>query len=325
VSSSEALWLEPAGGPSAAELSERRRWWEARSDSFRAHAPAALHADADRRERPAEAHGLCERYLPLDSLRGDLFACLRAWFGPALDELEVDLATSSLGRARSWLDARAELPSLASGLPAELFVRCAAAASAHALLFELFCSPRLGAALTRYPAQLSAIGAALAGESGRALRIWDAGCATGEGTWALARAARDAGASRVAALGTTPWPLELLCAQRRAFPHDPQRTAQLRAALEGLDEASCALSFARHDLRQPPPGRDYDLVACHGVLGGVVQGALPDDLRRLAGAVASGGLLSVTDAFREDRHAAVARALAELGWRELAPGLLRKP
>ena len=115
-------------------------------------------------------------------------------------------------------------------------------------------------------------------------------------------------------LGVPPKNARLLARQRRK-----QRSENLATCGRGL------VSLEHRDLRQPPPGRDYDLVACHGVLGGVVQGALPDDLRRLAGAVASGGLLSVTDAFREDRHAAVARALAELGWRELAPGLLRKP
>ncbi|MGE0706423.1 MAG: hypothetical protein AB7N76_15225 [Planctomycetota bacterium] len=336
----EALWLTPGSGPDLDDLAARIAWWDARGASFLAHAPPGLRAADDARARPAEAHARCEGFLSLEALRGELGWALHAWFGPALAALEVDLATSSLGGARSWLDLRAALPSLPGPslpgpslpgpslpgpepLPAALLRRCASARGAHDLLFELFCAPRLGASLERYPARLAALAAATRGRA--RLRVWDAGCGAGESTWALAFALA-AGGAEVEALGTTPWPLERLMAERAAFPHDPARTAALAAFLAAGPRARCAVSFAAHDLRAPAPGGCWDVVACHGVLGGALQGpVLAPALAGLAAAVAPGGLLSITDAFRDDLRAPVASALAELaGFETLATGLLRR-
>lgn len=319
------LWLEPGEGPDPAELRARVAWWEAREAALREQGEPELLGPA--RERPAEAQGRLDTFLPLATLRAELAGLLLRWFGPALEELGVDPARGVLGGARSWLEVRAWLPSLGeSALPSQLVARLASARAAHDLLFELFCSSRWGAAFGRYPAQLARVVEASRGLGRRHLRVWDAGCATGEGTWELASALAQT-AERVEALGTTPFALEQRMAERRARPHDPAATERLAAFLATAPLDRIDVSFARGALPAERPAGSWDVVACHGVLGEAI--AEPGDQRRaletLAGALAPGGLLSLSDRFREDRSAAARRLAQEsasrLGLREVSAGL----
>ncbi len=320
------LWLAAEPGPAPDALAGRVAYWEGLERAFLAHAPAGLRWGALPTARPPAPHARSERWLPLELLRDEVAYLLEEWFGPALAALEVDLATSSLGRARSWLDARAQLPSLGEGrLPSQLLRRCERAETAQALLFELFAAPRLGRGLTRHPDSLRTA-AALATASGRPLRAWDAGCASGESTWALARALVEAGAREVEVLGTSPWPLELLMAERCTFPHDPERSRAFQEAAAAARRGAGALRvhFARGDLLQGTPAGSFDLICCHGLLGGAISGA--SELRRalahLAGALRAGGVLSIQDTFRDDVQREVLSCVREaLGWPEPHPGV----
>lgn len=321
----DGLWLEALRGPAPDALAARVAYWEGLERAFRAHAPPGLRWGALPTARPPAPHALCERWLPLEVLREEVWVLIEEWFGPALAALEVDLALSSLGRARSWLDARAQLASLGEErLPSRLLRRAGEARAAHDLVFELFAAPQLGRGLERHPAALRA--AVEAAPSG-ALRVWDAGCAAGESTWALARALADAG-REAEVWGTSPWPLELLMAERAAFPHDPARSATLRAAIAELSGAPVEVRFERGDLLAGPLAGSFDLICCHGLLGGVIRGARDEvrALEHLRRALAPGGILSIQDTFRDDLHAeALTRARQTLGWPEPQPGLFVAP
>ena len=328
-------WLEAEPGPAPDDLAERIRYWEGLEAAYLRHAPAGLRWGAEPTARPPDAHAEAERWLPLGALRGEVEHLLLAWFGPALarlareTELPFDLGASSLGRARSWLDARAQLALAGERLPSEVLRRLRSAVQAEALLFELFAAPRLGYGLERYPERRAALVAwaeRIELPAPRPLRLWDAGCAAGEATWALTIDLARAGRA-VEALGTTPWPLELLMAQRNAFPHDPARSAAY-AALIASAPPGCQVRFAGGDLVATRPPGAFELVCCHGVLGGVLPGpARAAALAQLRGALSEGGLLSLEDDFRADAHReALAWARAALaGWEELAPGLFRAP
>jgi SAM-dependent methyltransferase len=307
------LWLQAGLGPAADEIAQRVAWWQAREGAFLSHAPEGLRRADDPRSRPAHARALIERYLPLASVRGDVHHLLRLWFGPGLDALGVDLDTSCLGRARSWLDAPYDLPT-------QLLARTHTCTQAHALLFELFSSPRLGASLERYPQRRARL--AEWATQREQVTLWDVGCATGESSWALALALAQGGA-RVEGLGTTPWPLERLMAERGGFPHDAQRTAALQRFLADVP-ARVSLRFADHDLESDPPPGEFDVVACHGVLGEAVPAGC---VARIAKAVRPGGLLSVTSDFRADRHTLGLSGLTALDeelWEQVGEGLLRR-
>lgn len=322
----DTLWLQPEAGPAPDSLASRLAYWEGLERAFLAHAPPGLRWGALPTARPPAPHALCERWLPLEVLRDEVWYLVGEWFGPALAALEVDLDASSLGRARSWLDARAQLPSLGERrFPSQLLRRFASPAPAHDLVFELFAAPQLGRGLERHAAALRA--AAQATPESRPLRAWDAGCAAGESTWALAGALAAAG-REAQVLGTSPWPLELLMAERRAFPHDPPRTAALQAAITALDGAPLEVRFERGDLLAGPPPGAFDLICCHGLLGGAISGeqAVGRALDHLSRALAPGGLLSLQDTFRDDVNARVlAQARQALTWPELLPGLFRRP
>jgi len=327
--SDEEPWILPGEGPAPDVLAARVAYWEGLERAFLRHAPAGLRWGALPTARPPAPHALTERWLPLDLLRDEVGYVIGEWFGPALEALEVDLATSSLGRARSWLDARAQLHSLGERrLPSELLGRLSFRDSAQALLFELFAAPRLGRGLTRHPEALAAA-TALVRTAGRPARAWDAGCAAGEGTWALA-SALSVVSPEAEVLGTSPWPLELLMAERRAFPHDPERSRVLQEFAAALSARSPALRvrFARGDLRRGAPEGAFHLVCCHGLLGGAISGE--PDLRRslehLQGALQPGGILSVQDTFRDDVHeAALALVRESLAWPEPHPGVFQRP
>lgn len=326
MSPPSSLWLAAETGPPRDALTPRLAYWEGLERAFLTHAPDGLRWGALATARPPAPHVLCERWLPLEVLRDEVSYLLDEWFGPELRRLGVDLATSSLGRARSWLDLRAQLNSLGeTRLPSRLLAQLDSALGAQALLFELFTAPLLGRGLTRYAESLAAA-VALVEPAGRRVRAWDAGCAAGESTWALARALTDAEAE-AEVVGTTPWPLELMMAQRSAFPHDPARSADLAAAITSLLAQECSVHFAQGDLRHGPPPGAFDLISCHGVLGGVIQE--PNDfalaLEHLVAALSPRGVLSVQDSFRADLHEEVlSRVRAQLGWSEPQEGLFRR-
>lgn len=311
------LWLEPAAGPPASELEARVAFWQEREASLRlAGLEELLHADP----RPPGAQGQLDTFLPVATLAADVHALLWYWFGPALRALGLDLSGLSqgaLGRAKSVLEARDRLPSFDG--PGALMAELGQARRAHDLLFELFASPRLGSALGRYPGRLKAIAAA----AKKPVRVWDAGCATGEWTWELAL-----GVGAAEGLGTTPWALERLMAERRERPHDPAPGAALRAFVDA-HPARCAVSFQLGDVTEAPPTGTFDVVTCHGVLGGAVaEDRVPQAFDVLVSALAPEGILSVRDRFREDRSAqAAALALTQatrLGLDVLQPGLFRR-
>lgn len=329
-----APWLERAGGPDPADVARRAAFWRAREAGLTGTPLAAL-LEGSSDARPAEVHGWVERHLPLEAVARDAHALIRAWFGPALDAQGVELEAGTLGRARSWLEARDWLPRLegrALAWPSQLLAPLGAAERACALAFALFDPRPFGSGLGRYPARLAALAAQRL--DGAPLRVWDAGCATGEGTWELAAALARAHSERpVEALGTTPWPLELLMARRGERPHDPARSAALARFVAELSQAApgrVTVRFERGDLaRDPAPGA-FELVACHGVVGGALEGEdAARALETLATAVAPGGLLSLTDRFRADRAAAAAaqaRALAQRrGFVAIEPGVYRAP
>ncbi|MCO5170181.1 MAG: class I SAM-dependent methyltransferase [Planctomycetes bacterium] len=285
-------WLPLRAGPAPAWLAERVAWWRAREAALAAHGPDVLAPAA----LTADAHRQATAWLPLAPLRDDLEDALRAWFD--LDALPLDLAATDLGGWRSWPDARARLPGVRRfALPSGLLAALGAPGPAHDLLFELAAPPALGSTLGRYGARLERLAALAPGGL-----AWDVGCGTGEGTWELALALPP-GADVV---GTTPCPLQRLMAARRDRPHDPTRGAALRALVG--DAPGRTARFVRHDLlRDPPPGA-FHAIACHGLLGEGV--AAPDEVARavatLAGALLPGGALSITDRFRDDRHARAA-------------------
>lgn len=215
-------------------------------------------------------------WLPIETFTREVHSLLRTWFRVDLERLDVDLSRGVLAQARSWLDARELLPSFSSSLPSEAIERIGGDPRvAHDLLFELFAPPRLGAALGRYPERTRE----LVSRSKGWVRLWDAGCATGEGTWELACALAEAGCI-VVAIGTTPWPLERLMAERTSRPHDPERARPLRRLVTAAPLDRVTVRFMTADVRAARPPNPYDafdVVTCHGVLGGILSA--PEDIR----------------------------------------------
>ncbi len=280
------------------ELADRLEWWRAREASFVAHAPFDIEEPGPRLSR--SERGLCELWLPVRRIARDARALLRAHFAPG--ELGHEWRLDLLERSWSWLDARRALASLPPR-PSAFLASLADADRAEAFAFELHDPASYGHALDRYPEVVAAIGAL----SPR--RVWDAGCGTGETSFALARVASEV-------VGTTPCPWELLMARRRGRPHDRARTLRLREATEGVTN----VSFERGDLRVEAPQGKFDVVFCGGVLGGVIadEAEIAKCLDVISSALAPGGRVVIADRFRDDVHERASERI-----RRLAPVGLR--
>ena len=158
----------------------------------------------------------------------------------------------------------------------------------------------------RHPEQFEALRAALLRDTpaSHPLSIWSAGCATGEEPYSLAMAFLDAGraSSRDRILATDvsiralsvaregvygEWSLRRVPAERRTRHFD------LRGPLVSVrPEARARVAFERHNLvRDPPPGRDFDLVVCRNVLIYFTSEAALEVAGRLLSSVRPGGLL----------------------------------
>lgn len=137
----------------------------------------------------------------------------------------------------------------------------------------------------------------------RPLRIWSAGCATGEEPYSLGLALLDAGRDREEdrILGTDVSARAL--AKAWVGVYGTRATRKLPPALAArwlhptengaqVDERLARLvRFERHNLLDPPPGDHFDAVVCRNVLIYFEPEVAASTLVRLAGAVAPGGYL----------------------------------
>ena len=196
----------------------------------------------------------------------------------------VKAAALELGLAPAVLAAAA-----AAGEPAVL-----EALAEHALVGET--------SLWRHPEGLAVLSAGLV-DVEWPLRIWSAGCATGEEPFSLALALFDAGRDREQdlILGTDVSARAL--ALGREGVYGARATRKLPAALEArwfqatgagarVDQRLARMvRFERHNLLDAAPGADFDAVVCRNVLIYFDPEVAASALVRLAGAVAPGGYL----------------------------------
>jgi chemotaxis protein methyltransferase CheR len=154
----------------------------------------------------------------------------------------------------------------------------------------------------RHPEQLHAL-AALLRERDGALRIWSAGCASGEEAYSIAMALIDAGrggrgdrivatdvserALRSARTGIyNAWSLRRMPAHIRSGHLEGE--GQWRVS----DEARALVEFRRHNLvADPPPPGPFDAVLCRNVLIYFEPATAAEILYRLASVLAPGGFL----------------------------------
>jgi chemotaxis protein methyltransferase CheR len=210
--------------------------------------------------------------------------------GPLRTAFEAGLADAALERGES--------------IEATIAAVCAGDAAACDLLVELAVVHET--CFYRHPDQLELVARLAAPAPGR-LRLWSAGCATGEEAYsvamALAEAGRTPGADRV--LGTD--------VSGRALTHAAAGTYGPRtlrftppswterwltwADAEGtraiIPPLAAGVRFLRHNLLspEPPPGAPFDLVLCRNVLIYFEPFRIREALVRLAASLAPGGAL----------------------------------
>lgn len=158
----------------------------------------------------------------------------------------------------------------------------------------------------RHPEQLAAL-ARLAGGRAAPLRLWSAGCASGEEAYGLAMLLREAGRDAAAGDGVLATDLSgrALEAARRAR-YGPRTLRRLPPALAarwllpaGPDgaravhaEVRALVELRRHNLvRDPLPGPPFDAVVCRNVLIYFDPAVASAVLRALLAAVRPGGWL----------------------------------
>ena len=182
----------------------------------------------------------------------------------------------------------------------------------------------------RDAAQLAALRRFLFGaEPGRNLRIWSAGCASGEETYSVAMslaAARCGGTvlgtdlderalahARTATYGRWSFRQPEPELERFLFPGPPLATV--------VPEIRRRVEFRRHDLLDDPPESGFDAVLCRNVLGLLSPGSGYRVLLNVVGALRPGGYLllgasetSLADALPLERVAAGGAVLLRRPW-----------
>lgn len=166
-------------------------------------------------------------------------------------------------------------------------------------------------------------GLAAARAAERRLRIWSAGCATGQELHSLAMMVEDAPPAlagwRFELLGTDVSAVTVAAARQARFTaFEVQRGLGVTELLRHFDQEADAwrlkrtvsgrCRFAVHNLLDPPPGR-FDVVLCRNVLFYFPPAARAQAFARLEAALAPDGVLILgagetvlgqTDAFRPD-------------------------
>ena len=259
-----------------------------------------------------EMRGTTEALFPLAPARA-LFEQLLARgcrFAPML-------SGTYLGTSACWLDLLQRLYPLACCAdPAPILRRLAEEEKARtAFLFALMLPQHFGGGFDRYPKQSEWLSAWLREGATRregSLRVLDAACGSGEGTYQVAQQLVEAGASRGSVVhGSTLEPIELFAGAHMFFPHAPDREREYRDRVGTLLARfpDPALAFYLDRVDAVPQCEHYDLILCNGLLGGPLLHRPAELTAAFAGLVARlapRGLLVAADRF----HA---------GWRQRVP------
>lgn len=249
-----------------------------------------------------EMRGLTEAQFPLARSRALFELVLRRGcrFAPLL-------SASYLYSSASWPDLLQKLwPQLESADPAPALSRLAEDDVLRArFLFALMLPQHFGGGFDRYPQQCRWLAGWLRESAVRfspGIRVLDAACGSGEGTYQAAQLVADAGLGRGSVLhGSTLEEIELFAAAHLYFPHAPERQRQYRARVAPLLSAEGpTLEFYLDRVDAAPQREPYDLVLCNGLLGGPLLHE-PVHLRAafagLAARLAPGGLFLAADRF----------------------------
>jgi len=240
-----------------------------------------------------------ELYLPLKEIRR-LFNRL---YNETLSYAPI-LSSTPFYHCPGWADCFVGLPSWLqfSANPARLLERLLEDQQLLArFLFFSFLPGRFnGTGFGRYPDQLTWLHAWLVNRDADTLRILDAACGSGEGTWELLELVAESGDLIE---GWTIEPLEVWTAQNQLLPHDPERERIYQHRVQPLLEQGCGerISFRAVDLLEGSINSErFDLILCNGLLGGPIIHQ-PHQLRQvialLARRLLSGGVLVVADRF----------------------------
>ncbi|WP_161947431.1 class I SAM-dependent methyltransferase [Trichlorobacter thiogenes] len=244
-----------------------------------------------------------ELYLPINEIRR-LFNRL---YDATLSHAPI-LSSTPFHASLSWADCFVDLPVWLqfSADPACLLDRLLADQQLLIrFLFFSFLPGRFnGAGFGRYPAQLDWLQQYLSKRSD-SLRILDAACGSGEGTWELAEVLDGNGwqPEQVQVEGWTIEPLEVWAAQTQRLPHEPQREKNYQQRIQPLLEQGWEerISFRAADLlAEQIESAPFDLILCNGLLGGPIinqPSRLQQVLKQLAGLLSRGGVLLVADHF----------------------------
>lgn len=245
-----------------------------------------------------------EAWLPVEELESLLLSILRR-----LCRFETEPLPLISPPPLSWPDLLARLPFHLQHSDPTRFLNHLLAGTEQRLplLFAHFIPPRFGGGLGRYPGQMVIVRRWLADrkETGRPLRLLDAACGSGEGTWELALAARVAGIppDNLTIQGSSLGHLEIMAASHLFFPHDPPHQERMRQTLSPLfaDGYTRQISFVRDDLLHPAPvDIPYDLILCNGTVGGPFihrPQQIETALDGLTSRLKPGGVLCLADRF----------------------------
>ena len=136
------------------------------------------------------------------------------------------------------------------------------------------------------------------------VRVWTAGCSTGQEPYSLAMALAEREAARSAEIVATDVSAAAVARARegRYTQFEIQRGLPIRRMMRWFDpvagdwmakpELTAAVSFRRHNLvAEAVPGGQFDIILCRNVLLYLGPSVKPDVFQRLAGALRPGGLL----------------------------------
>ena len=246
-----------------------------------------------------------ELYLPIDNLRRLFYRLYRH----VLSHTPI-FASSPFHASLSWADCYAGLPAWLqfSANPAVLLERLL---DDYELLvrfvFHSFLPSRFnGAGFGRYRAQLGWLRQRLVAQSGP-VRVLDAACGSGEGSWELLELLAITGRlpEQAQVEGWTLEPLEVWAAQTCCLPHDPLREQSYQARVQPLlaQGWEARIRFQAVDLLgNLSSGQRFDLILCNGLLGGPLVHQL-SEMRRISvlldELLQPGGILLAANQFHE--------------------------